>query len=65
MFVPPQHSGAVAACGLAAGMPLHTTVAPFILRGVTLAGVDSVFMPTQRRLEVYRWVSATTLQYID
>ena len=55
----------MAACGLAAGMPLNTTVAPFILRGVTLAGVDSVFMPTQRRLEVYRWVSVTTLQYID
>ena len=55
----------MAACGLAAGMPLNTTVAPFILRGVTLAGVDSVFMPTQRRLEVYRWDSVTTLQYID
>ena len=48
-----KHSGAVAACGLAAGMPLSTTVAPFILRGVTLAGVDSVFMPLTRRLEVY------------
>ena len=48
-----KHSGAVAACGLAAGMPLNTTVAPFILRGVTLAGVDSVFMPVTRRLEVY------------
>ena len=48
-----KHSGAVAACGLAAGMPLNTTVAPFILRGVTLAGVDSVFMPLTRRLEVY------------
>jgi len=48
-----KHSGAVAACGLAAGMPLNTTVAPFILRGVTLAGVDSVFMPVERRLAVY------------
>jgi len=48
-----KHSGTVACCGLAAGMPLNTTVAPFILRGVTLAGVDSVFMPTQRRLDVY------------
>lgn len=43
----------VAACGLAAGMPLNTTVAPFILRGVTLTGVDSVFMPVERRLSVY------------
>ena len=48
-----KHSGAVACCGLAAGMPLSTTVAPFILRGVTLAGVDSVFMPVDRRLAVY------------
>ena len=43
----------MAACGLAAGMPLNTTVAPFILRGVTLAGVDSVFMPVERRLAAY------------
>ena len=48
-----QHSGVVACCGLAAGMPLNTTVAPFILRGVTLAGVDSVFMPVERRLAAY------------
>ena len=48
-----KHSGLVAACGLAAGMPLNTTVAPFILRGVTLTGVDSVFMPVERRLSVY------------
>jgi len=48
-----SHSGAVACCGLAAGMALSTTVAPFILRGVTLAGVDSVFMPLERRLAAY------------
>lgn len=36
-----HHSGAVAACGLAQGMGLHTTVAPFILRGVSLLGIDS------------------------
>ena len=48
-----SHSGAVACCGLAAGMALNTTVAPFILRGVTLAGVDSVFMPLERRLAAY------------
>lgn len=45
--------GAVAACGLAGGMPLNTTVAPFILRGVTLAGVESVYLPTPKRLEAY------------
>lgn len=40
-----RYGGTVAACGLAAGMDLPTTVAPFILRGVTLAGVDSVMVP--------------------
>merc|ERR1719273_1342862 len=40
-----KHSGTVSACGLAAGMALPTTVAPFILRGVTLAGIESVFLP--------------------
>merc|ERR1711913_276738 len=48
-----SHSGAMGCCGLAAGMALNTTVAPFILRGVTLAGVDSVFMPLERRLAAY------------
>ena len=41
--------GVVAACGLAQGMDLVMTVAPFILRGVTLAGVDSVMAPRARR----------------
>jgi acrylyl-CoA reductase (NADPH) len=41
--------GVVAACGLAQGMDLPVTVAPFILRGVILAGVNSVFVPMERR----------------
>lgn len=49
-----KRSGAVAACGLAGGMDLPTTVAPFILRGVTLAGVDSVMCPREERLEAWR-----------
>jgi acrylyl-CoA reductase (NADPH) len=44
----------VAACGLAQGMDLPGSVAPFILRGVTLAGVDSVNCPKPRRLEAWR-----------
>lgn len=44
-----NHSGAVAACGLAQGMDLPTTVAPFILRGVKLLGIDSVMAPIARR----------------
>ena len=45
-----QYGGTVAACGLAQGMDLPTSVAPFILRGVTLAGVDSVMVPRERRI---------------
>jgi acrylyl-CoA reductase (NADPH) len=41
--------GTVAACGLAGGMDFPSTVAPFILRGVTLAGIDSVMAPLARR----------------
>ena len=40
-----RYGGVVAACGLAAGMDFPATVAPFILRGITLAGVDSVMRP--------------------
>ena len=42
--------GAVAACGLAQGMDLPTSVAPFILRGVSLLGIDSVMKPKPARL---------------
>ena len=44
-----RYGGWVAACGLAQGMDLTTSVAPFILRGVTLAGIDSVMAPKARR----------------
>jgi len=49
-----RYGGVVAACGLAQGMDLPGSVAPFILRGVTLAGVDSVMCPTPRRIEAWR-----------
>lgn len=49
-----RYRGTVAACGLAAGMSLPATVAPFILRGVTLAGVDSVMCPLPDRREAWR-----------
>jgi acrylyl-CoA reductase (NADPH) len=48
-----KYGGAVAACGLAQGMDLPTSVAPFILRGVTLAGVDSVMAPKPARVEAW------------
>jgi acrylyl-CoA reductase (NADPH) len=48
-----SYGGVVAACGLAQGMDLPTSVAPFILRGVTLAGVESVHCPRPRRLKAW------------
>jgi len=44
-----RYGGAIAACGLAAGMDLPTSVAPFILRGVCLLGIDSVMCPIEPR----------------
>jgi acrylyl-CoA reductase (NADPH) len=48
-----RYGGVVAACGLAQGADLPGTVMPFILRGVTLAGVDSVMAPLARRREAW------------
>jgi acrylyl-CoA reductase (NADPH) len=50
-----NYRGAVAACGLAGGMDLPTSVAPFILRGVCLLGIDSVMCPIELRKAA--WVS--------
>lgn len=49
-----RYGGAVAACGLAGGMDLPTSVAPFILRGVCLYGIDSVMCPLERRREAWK-----------
>lgn len=48
-----KYRGAVAACGLAGGMDFPATVAPFILRGVTLYGIDSVMAPLSVRQEAW------------
>jgi len=48
-----QYRGAIAACGLAQGMDLPASVAPFILRGVALLGVDSVMAAKSRRIEAW------------
>jgi len=48
-----RYRGAVAACGLAGGMDFPSSVAPFILRGVTLAGIDSVMAPRALRVEAW------------
>ena len=49
-----KYAGAVAACGLAAGMDLPSSVAPFILRGVCLLGIDSVMCPIEPRKAAWR-----------
>ena len=49
-----RYRGTVAACGLAQGMDFPSSVAPFILRGVTLAGVDSVMAPQSERLLAWK-----------
>lgn len=48
-----RYRGVVTACGLAAGMDFPATVAPFILRNVTLAGIDSVMCPREDRLQAW------------
>jgi len=54
-----SYGGAVAACGLAQGIDFPATVAPFILRGVTLAGIDSVMCPRAQRVEAWRRLAET------
>jgi acrylyl-CoA reductase (NADPH) len=53
-----RYGGAVAACGLAGGMDLPSSVAPFILRGVSLLGIDSVMCPLPLRQEAWRRLEA-------
>ena len=53
-----RYGGCVAACGLAQGMDLTTSVAPFILRSVTLCGIDSVMAPKAKRLKAWERLAA-------
>jgi acrylyl-CoA reductase (NADPH) len=52
-----RYRGVVTACGLAGGMDFPATVAPFILRGVTLVGIDSVMCPREDRLAAWQRLS--------
>jgi NADPH2:quinone reductase len=52
-----MYGGGIASSGLTGGTELHTTVLPFILRGVKLLGIDSVMCPMERRVEVWRRVA--------
>lgn len=49
-----RYGGIVAACGMAQGMDMMSNVAPFILRGVTLKGVDSVMFPKMKRADIWQ-----------
>jgi acrylyl-CoA reductase (NADPH) len=49
-----KYRGVVTACGLAGGMDFPSSVAPFILRGITLVGIDSVMCPRAERIEAWR-----------
>jgi len=53
-----KRAGAVSACGLAESMDLPTSVAPFILRGVTLYGIDSVMCPIEKRITAWNRLSS-------
>lgn len=48
-----RYGGTVTCCGLAQGLDLPASVAPFILRGITLLGIDSVYAPMERRVRAY------------
>ena len=50
--------GAVAVCGLAGGADLNTTVLPFILRGITIIGIESVRHPANERKEIWNWMKS-------
>lgn len=53
-----RYGGVVAACGMAQSLDFPGSVAPFILRSVTLAGVDSVYCPKDKRIEAWRRLAA-------
>ena len=59
-----SYGGTVAACGLAQGMDLPGSVAPFILRGVTLAGIDSVMCPRPLRLDAWNRLARDLDQHV-
>lgn len=61
-----KYGGVVTACGLAQGMDFPATVAPFILRGISLMGIDSVMRPKADRIEAWQRLSELVeAQYLD
>lgn len=61
-----QYGGSVAACGLAGGANLEATVLPFLLRGVSLLGIDSVMQPYENRVRIWqRLVKDLPMERLD
>ncbi|MDX1693032.1 MAG: YhdH/YhfP family quinone oxidoreductase [Ketobacteraceae bacterium] len=52
-----QYGGSVACCGMAGGTDLHTSVFPFILRGINLMGVDSVELPLEVKIDIWQQIA--------
>jgi acrylyl-CoA reductase (NADPH) len=52
-----KYGGSVAACGLAGGSTLDTTVLPFLLRGVNILGIDSVMQPAENRARIWQRIA--------
>jgi acrylyl-CoA reductase (NADPH) len=53
-----KYGGSVAACGLAGGTDLPTSVIPFLLRGVNLLGIDSVMQPAENRVRIWQRIAS-------
>lgn len=60
-----MHNGLVTACGMVGGVGMDLTVFPFILRGVTLAGIDSANISRDQRIEVWNWISENFADAFD
>lgn len=60
-----QYGGVVTCCGLAQGMDFPATVAPFILRGIRLIGIDSVMCPKETRLKAWQQLSQLDLSLLN
>jgi len=58
-----QYGGVISACGLAQGMDLPASVAPFILRGVSLLGIDSVYQPYANRVHAWEALAKETTEH--
>ncbi|PCJ30213.1 MAG: oxidoreductase, partial [Moraxellaceae bacterium] len=52
-----QYGGSVACCGMTAGIELNTSVLPFIIRGINLLGIDSVELPLEVKMDIWKMLA--------